>query len=92
MLCLCELALFPSLDQGLLTFLDTVILSSLKPSMPLKEQSNLFSKCFLAISADKQLVVFAALYSGASFKDGKGFFFPENFRHHGSDTKVRSYS
>lgn len=32
-------------------FLDTVILSSLEPSMLVKEQSDVFSKCFLAISA-----------------------------------------
>lgn len=57
-LCLCKPALFPARDHGLLTFLETVILSSLEPSMLVKERSDLFSKCFLAISAGRQLVVF----------------------------------
>lgn len=77
-LCLCKLALFPAWDHGLLMFLDTVILYSLEPSTLLEEQSDLFFKIsiyfYLAISAGRQLVVFVCQYSGASFKDGKGFF------------------
>lgn len=45
-LCLCKLALFPAWDHGLLMFLDSVILSSLEPSMLLEEHSDLSFKMF----------------------------------------------